>query len=527
MREEALYPESNLVAVDVNAGDKEKAWQEVKSHCGDSLTQWGIEVLRSGLDGHVGTVLIEPHYVCKDYRNLYSHFYSKKFVPRSQWCFRLHFFRKPGVRDEHAILNATVLAEDYLGFSVVEPVAPCCLGRTIIDPFKIGFHPSSFFCLRTVFRAHVNGAEYQVAGFPYRAQSREATVCAHTALWSVCRYLSERYPLYRELQPYDLIRLTGDSEGRRVPYRGMRYSDYSTILTQFGCHPEFVVPKDNYFKNEKGNIDVDWQRDRESFYDLYSYVESGFPVLASFNGHVAVLVGHTLRDSLPINVKPEFYANGYACYNSSSFVENYVAIDDNLFPYQYLGYKDDASNYGRGFSELKHFPCIDSIHAAVVPLPEKAYLRARDARTLTSKWLKTSEAQQHLKQLQSQVGNQWPKEDPIIIRTFLTSSTPFKRKKKELAAEQGTAACDRLSFFVVDRCFPHFVWVSEIAPLTLYCQGLCCGEIVWDASASPSEARSIYARLGRTMFTPEEKSTAPPSRALTHYPQYTHNLGET
>lgn len=29
-------------------------------------------------------------------------------------------------------------------------------------------------------------------------------VCAHAAIWGTCRYLSQKYPSYRELYPYDI-----------------------------------------------------------------------------------------------------------------------------------------------------------------------------------------------------------------------------------------------------------------------------------------------------------------------------------
>ena len=58
------------------------AWAAVRVAC-PSLTDGGVATLRSGLDASLRAVLVEPHYVCRDYRNLYSNFYSKKFVERS------------------------------------------------------------------------------------------------------------------------------------------------------------------------------------------------------------------------------------------------------------------------------------------------------------------------------------------------------------------------------------------------------------------------------------------------------------
>ena len=91
----------------------------------------------------------------------------------------------------------------------------------------------SFYVLRTGFKTHLGGPALTANGYPYMSQDGEATVCAHTALWGLCRFLSERYSFYREVYPYDLITMTTDTQGRSVPYHGMTYSDYSRILVGF------------------------------------------------------------------------------------------------------------------------------------------------------------------------------------------------------------------------------------------------------------------------------------------------------
>ena len=100
------------------------------------------------------------------------------------------------------------------------------------------------------------------------------------------------------------------SNGRRVPYRGMTYSDYSEILSAFGCHPVIVRPKDTK--------QVNWTKDRSAFYDIYAYIESGFPVLTSFKGHVASIVGHTVATSFVGVHAPE----SGPFFNSYSFLSN-------------------------------------------------------------------------------------------------------------------------------------------------------------------------------------------------------------
>jgi hypothetical protein len=78
--------------VKVPDGGEQAAWEQVRGHSEGRLTDWGIKILGSGLKGYVKSILIEPRYVCRDYRDLFSSFYSRKFLPRSSFCSRLHFF---------------------------------------------------------------------------------------------------------------------------------------------------------------------------------------------------------------------------------------------------------------------------------------------------------------------------------------------------------------------------------------------------------------------------------------------------
>lgn len=236
--------------------------------------------------------MLEEKYICKDHRNLFSNYYSKRFHSESTYCNRLHFFSTENVSLEDLVINPEQHQDGYLGYSVIRPVVGQCLGRTVIDPYKVSKgQDQPFYCLATTFKAHLAGVEFSVNGYPYISQDTEAMVCAHAALWGVCRYLSERYTSYGELLPYDLVEMSGTQYGRKAPYRGMTYFDYSHILSQFGCYPLVVTAKDTGAQDLRP----------EAFEELYAYVESGFPVLVSIGGHAIALIGHTIDyDKNPI-----------------------------------------------------------------------------------------------------------------------------------------------------------------------------------------------------------------------------------
>jgi len=500
------YTSTGLTVVKVPDGGEQAAWEQVRGHSEGRLTDWGIKILGSGLKGYVKSILIEPRYVCRDYRDLFSSFYSRKFLPRSSFCSRLHFFAEPDLTVDGAVFEPDRHAKSYIGYSVIQPVRDRCIGRTMIDPEKVGKPKDVFYCLRTATKVHINGVEYAVQGYPFISQSKEAMVCSHAALWGVCRYLSERCPAYGEVRPYGLIELTGRSSGRRVPYRGMTYEDYCEILAAFGCHPVALFPRET---NQ-----TDWTKDRETFFDIYSYVESGFPVLASIGGHVTALIGHTVNKDLGLHT-----VDKSRYHNSFSLVKQFIAVDDNFFPYQLLGYSSDRENYAKAFKRSTYIPSLESIIAAVVPLPEKAFLTPQKARKLAYTYFDRASAKidDVLKELNC-TG------EPLVARLFLTSTVSFKKRKRRCAIGKLGEGPDALSLLPVDLNLPHFVWVMELSPLSLHNSGLCVGEVVLDASASEDECEYVYLRIGKTVLRGAQEGVFAPGHI--RFAQYTHNLGE-
>lgn len=479
--------------------DAQHDWDRLTEACG-FLTRWGLDYLRGGLGPYAKSAVVEPFYVCKDHRNLHSHFYSKKFGVRSPLCARIHFFGKPVPNPSDVHTQVEALGGAYLGYSVVRPVAQRCIGRTVIDPHRVGRAlDDGYFLLRTRFRAHINGTAYQVQGFPTMSQDTEATVCAHSALWSVCRYLSERYSTYPETYPYDLIRMTTDrSHGRVVPYRGMTYEDYSSILSAFGCHPEII-------RTKRSSGDHELIRDR--YLDLCAYVESGFPILASYSGHVVALIGHTLN----LAATPQIDEQGLA--SSTDFVRQMIVVDDNRFPYQLLGPHGDPATYSQKYG-------IESILAAVCPLPEKVFLPASRARRVASVLLA---------RLRSEVGDAGflaGEAGPLVTRLFLTSSAALQRRRRAKAMLSNPP--DATTLIAADFHLPHFVWVMEVGPLTLYRQGRCTAEIVLDATSNTLEDGLLFARVGPQLHWRSNGASkrGDITTAPNHFEQYTHNLGE-
>ncbi len=108
-----MTKDNRLVVID-GAAQKNR-WDALVEACPTRMSEWGLKILRAGLDAHLGTIVVEPHYVCKDHRNLHSNFYSKKFQERSASCTRVHFFTKPGITRSNLLFNLPDLEEYYIG----------------------------------------------------------------------------------------------------------------------------------------------------------------------------------------------------------------------------------------------------------------------------------------------------------------------------------------------------------------------------------------------------------------------------
>lgn len=421
--------------VRVNKGDEEAAWSQIVAALPrwdgqPILGDWGIEKLRAGLGGHLRAVLVEPHYICKDHRDLFSHYYSRKFHVNPGICGRLHFFSNDPGGVPALLEDPAEHQEGYLGYAVIRPVPKRCLGRSVFSVRKLGLgYGSSMFCLSTPF---------------------------------------------------------------------------------FGTYPVIVDAKKHV---------ADPSQQTEALRDIFTYVESGFPVLLSVRkagaeaGHALTAMGHTLNDALG---KPD--ADGIV--DHTAFFDHLVVMDDNEFPYRLLAHEPAPGGIGPVPPAQSKYTCED-IHTAVCPLPEKVFITADVARLLLRKHLMDPDVWSEI---------QTTGKAPWVSRLFLTTGYSFKRAKLKAAREWPLGAARNLDYIVGLSSLPHFIWVMEVGPRALYSQRTdrtCTAEIVLDATAGKNDYRAIlYARVGRKLFFPESSKPYECDDAKVAFKLYRHNLGE-
>jgi hypothetical protein len=447
-----------LTFVRLDGADK---WDRVPSLCLGHLTQSGLHKLKRLLDGSVQTIAIEKHYIDRDYRDTFSGFHSKKFTTPSARVIRLHFFRIAVSLVE--LREKKIPAGSYLGYSIIRPTRPNCIGRTLLDPSQV--HGIKGTICRCNEKVSIQGTELKVSGFPFISQDVDATVCAESATWMVMRYFSNRYPSYREMHPFEITTATQNyAQGERVyPSRGLHLWQMAETLRREGFAP--VIYSRAGFKEDFDDL-------------LYTYIESGFPVFASLKRHVIVAFGHISDYSgTPPSPSDRWL-------KSSAFNRGFIVNDDNHFPYQRIEAGPVTSDASTSRNPMISGYSIGDILAFAVPLPEKVFLAAEEFSSLVQTLL-----EDHQMGIDANSPTLKGK-SPILLRRYLTTVRSFK---ENIQSRGMGGALAREVYH--DLPLPHFIWVCEFTTPGLYKTGdqKIWGEVIWDATRNAYEPSGFLA----------------------------------
>jgi hypothetical protein len=361
----------------------------------------------------------------------------------------------------------------------------------LLSPASRG--PASAFaslCRETV---SILGTELTVNGFPFISQDADVTVCAQSAVWMLLRYFSNRYRLYPETYPFQVANLTKDySIGRIYPSGGLYVWQMSESLRQLGFAP--VIYTRSAFENFE--------------HLLYTYIESGLPVLAGLKDHVVVAFGHRSDFSKAIvHTEPVF---------TSEFNDALVVNDDNCVPFQLL--HRDSTNLG-GPHLSRHV--FEDIVDFVVPLPEKVFMPAEGFQTVVMAILQKD------KELSVSALSPALHQKQLVLRLFLTSGKSYKKHLAERGMGHPT-----VEEMYRNIPLPHFIWVCEISDRDAFARHDVRGEIIWDATRNACEPRGWIALHYPEVLVVDVGSALNRSPHIirtdlvnsTPYPVYRHNL---
>jgi hypothetical protein len=345
--------------------------------------------------------------------------------------------------------------DKIIGLITIRPLKVGEIGKTFINPYKI--KNSNFFIRTTNFQFGMIGRKFYIESFPFSSQDGEYMTCAQTSLWNILQYYGTRYKEYKVALPHEIVEIVDKNHFARVlPSSGLNYTQSSAVLKKFGFSSQIYYR----FNGDTCIYNPDNQFKRLFHY----YVESGIPLMTGIklksnekeNGHAAVCIGHG-----KIEIKEDAestFIGRYSVLNSADFVQEYIYMDDNKYPYYKAEY--DKFDYPYNETKIKYF---------IAPLYKRILLDAFEAEKIFYELLKNK---------YFGLNNLENIDDKIVISIFLSTARNYKASRFESV---DNSVAKRL---YINIPLPKFVWVCEISTLNEYKNNKIIGEIVLDATAS-------------------------------------------
>ena len=362
------------------------------------------------------TAVIEHRYVDPDYRSEHSRFYSITFRRYPSVAHRVHFFSKPPPaewKDAARSLDFETLAEDYLGFVVLRPLAGARIGRVALTPPTELAHDVT--CL-TRDRVNVFGQPMSVRAAPFMAQDAQLGVCAHMALWVVAQHHHLAFGRDRRTSGDIADRIPSDlGLGRPAPSSGLTVDQLAAGCRSLGL-PALV------YKCRDPATDL--PRGESIPRIVCRYLNSGMPVIVAAGGHHA------------------FTLVGYHRVNPGTPDEriHFIRQDDEIGPYQVV---EDFAHDVHGRWEW-----------LIVPLPQKVFLPGEVAESLgKEQLLETARtAGGDAAAFAAELGDEPP---GISFRSTVVRSNRFKETLLDRGFDRDVAVLYRR------MPLPRWVWVIE------------------------------------------------------------------
>jgi hypothetical protein len=213
------------------------------------------------------TVVIERHYIDRDYMEDHSVYYSRSFPGYRNWCQRAHFFSNDldelqkeirKLLESRSRSNAAVFRDrcrefsdaNYLGFSIIKPLHGSPVGRTVLRCYNedAGEFRRELRGTRS-YQPHFMGMELSVRGLAFQQQDTGVSACATTALWSAMQKIRDLEDV-AAATPAQITTVASQYSlpfGRTMPSEGLSIDQMCQAIRSLGLSP-------NLFRAERYDI---------------------------------------------------------------------------------------------------------------------------------------------------------------------------------------------------------------------------------------------------------------------------------
>jgi hypothetical protein len=204
------------------------------------------------------SVVVENHYIDRDYMEDHSVFYSKNLAPLPNFCRRVHFFRSDPDSARAALKRLLNLKsrdkfreqcdqfskDQYLGFTVIKPLDGCPVGKTVLHlyPERSDTGLRRCFSCACDYVVHLLGVPLKISGLAFQQQDLGVSACATTALWSAL----QRTRAMEEGGPATPAQITIRASqytlpfGRSMPSEGLSLDQMCQAIHSLGYAPNLI-----------------------------------------------------------------------------------------------------------------------------------------------------------------------------------------------------------------------------------------------------------------------------------------------
>ena len=278
-------------------------------------------------DINANTVVIEDHYIDKDYLIDYSKFYARSFDTPPTVTKRLHFFsenfstenfREMLVNCDKEQLNA--LKESYLGFVVVKPIRDTnenpLIGRTLLKPYHSDIEQEYRCFLSKRYPVSLYGIPLNINSLAFQVQDIAVGACATAALWTSLHPSRDLFGIPSH-SPAEIteISVSFPSDSRNFPSRGLTLLQMINYIHSLEMETEIIdvqlMARDNPKINDCIVPDA-----------VKSYIKVHLPLIAMLK----------LKNNKNVDAYHAAVISGYR-YDQNGDVKELYVHDDQIGPY--------------------------------------------------------------------------------------------------------------------------------------------------------------------------------------------------
>ena len=253
----------------------------------------------------------------------------------------------------HVFRDENYCEENYLGCFILRPVDEeyICLSSIYPNFKNISLKSLDLkddekaFIMGYFKKVHIFGEEFEIFTYPFYQQDSIVTVCAHADILMMGEYLFANN-FIKELPSVEKIVFSFSSARTKlIPSRGLYMTQMLEICSNIGIPVKFEYLK-ILKQRKRDEYYIDFKKNCEPL--IHSLIDSGLPVIVGVNGHVFLLIGHTLKDGK----------------------RNYIIYDDSgAFIKKYKG-----KPYFLSTIDILEKEIVDEIEFIIYPEPEKFYI---------------------------------------------------------------------------------------------------------------------------------------------------------